>query len=124
MTMQVEFETKECIFHFNRKYVYYFTRQDITPVQQAIQAGHALFGLGTIVDKKIDPDQTYFQWIGVKDGDELLEVIKIHNEDLACFYFQEPDLGNIITAVAFEPVLWNKRDKFMKYSLLNFTDTK
>ena len=102
-----------------RKYLYYFTVQDISPEQQGVQAGHVLFKLGMILgnNKTIDPDHTYFQWIGVKDDSELVEVISNH-QNLDYAIFQESDLGNRITSVAFVPVLWNERDEFVEYELL------
>lgn len=102
----------------HRKYVYYFTSQDgLTPEQQGVQAGHALFVLGTKLGPKFNASQTYFQWIGVKTSDDLKEIIRKHvNHRFVPFY--EPDLGNRLTSVAFYPILWNMREEFLDYPLL------
>lgn len=104
----------------NRKYVYYFTTQDITPEQQGVQAGHALLKLGYVLgrnNKKLNPDKTFFQWIGVANEAELKKVMDTHNQ-LDYVIFRESDLNNQITSIAFHPILWNKRDEFQEYELL------
>lgn len=114
-----------------RQYVYYFTRQDgLTPEQQGVQAGHALFKLGAKLGKQgknFDPSEIYFQWIGVKTSQDLTEV-SLNHLDHRCVEFYEPDLGNSLTSIAFEPILWNERDEFMEYDLLthygNIKETK
>jgi len=105
-------------YKLGRKYVYYFTRQDIPSVHQAVQAGHALFGLAKLDKSKIDPSEVYFQWIGVEDEKKLYDVITTHKKH-QYFAFYEPDLGNTLTSVAFSPILWNKRQEFTDYSLLS-----
>lgn len=104
-----------------RQYVYYFTMQEgLTPEQQGVQAGHALFCLGTKIAKdrqsKIVPERVYFQWVGVKNEDELMSITKKHKHNHVAF--RESDLDNKVTSIAFYPVLWNKRDEFKDYSLL------
>jgi|SRR5665213_155809 len=102
----------------DRKYIYYFTTQEgLTPEQQGVQAGHVLFKLGTKLGKKVDPDHTYFQWIGVKDDTELVGIINKHRL-YPLETFRESDLGNRLTSVAFYPILWNKREDFLDYPLL------
>lgn len=105
-------------YKLGRKYVYYFTAQDMTPEQQGVQAGHALFKLGTKLGKDVNPDSIYFQWVGVKDSQELEEVYRKHYRKYASVVFYEPDLGNRLTAVAYHPILWNKREDFLDYPLL------
>lgn len=106
----------------HRHYVYYFTIQDgLTPEQQGVQAGHALMALGHRLGtqkKNVNPNEIYFQWIGVPNTSDLIKIRQKHSKDLGSVIFQEPDHGNIVTALAFEPVLWNKRRNFMDYKLL------
>lgn len=104
-----------------RKYIYYFTIQDhLTPEQQGVQAGHALFALGTYLgreDRNFNPKNVYFQWIGVKDESNLKAIAAKHaNHRYVAFY--EPDVGNMLTSIAFYPILWNKREDFLDYPLL------
>lgn len=105
----------------HRRYVYYFTAQEgLTPEQQGVQSGHVLFALGAALGKanhNFDPNSVYFQWIGVKDQAELLSIIGKHKK-LNYVTFKEPDLGNVLTSIAFYPILWNERDEFMEYNLL------
>ena len=102
-----------------KKYVYYFTIQEgLTPEQQGVQAGHALFALGvSLRNENIDPQSTYFQWIGVKNTSELLDISAKHPR-IQHVKFSEPDMGNIITSIAFRPVFADKRREFLDYELL------
>jgi len=61
-----------------RQYIYYFTTQEgLTAEQQGVQAGHVLFSLGVSLAKRkldINPNETYFQWIGVKTSKDLHDI--------------------------------------------------
>lgn len=106
-----------------RKYVYYFTVQNgLTPEQQGVQSGHALFVLADKLNKekiKFDAKSTFFQWIGVSTENDLFKIINKHRKHKYCS-FREPDMKNMLTSVAFYPILWNEREEFveMNYKLL------
>lgn len=107
-----------------RKYVYYFTSQEgLTAEQQGVQAGHVLFSLGHSLAKKnvkVNPNETYFQWIGIKTDKELVAIKRdLMKEGKAVHSFYEPDLQNKLTSIALEPILWNKRGKLVEYPLLS-----
>jgi hypothetical protein len=102
-------------------YSYFFTRQDISPEQQLVQTAHVALKLGVnshsksrkdvdfevkvpSVDK-IDPDQTYFTCVGVRNEDALYAVIQILEEfGFEHEVFREPDMNNEITAIAVYPI--------------------
>ena len=104
-----------------RKYVYYFTIQDqLDTVHQGVQAAHAMFALGYELAKlgiDVNPYDTYFQWIGVKNQVELLNIINKH-QNTKHVKFIEPDIGNVLTSAAFFPVYADKRRQFLDYQLL------
>lgn len=127
------FETKEEIAEYKRlcaainhnklgrQYIYYFTTQEgLTAEQQGVQAGHVLFSLAYKLANEnivINPNETYFQWIGVKTDRELREIQKKYAH-LGVQSFYEPDLNNKLTSIALKPILWNKRGDLMEYPLL------
>lgn len=101
-----------------RKYVYIFTAQKgLTAEQQGVQAAHAAFVLGSQIDKKINPSEVYFQWVGVEDDSTLLSITQKHAKHKPVT-FREPDLSNVVTSVAMHPVLWSERAEFKNYQLL------
>ena len=102
----------------DRKYVYYFTIQDIlSPEQQGVQAGHALFALGSRLGKEANAHETYFQWIGVRDSGTLYSIAKKY-EHLDPVKFYEPDVGHKMTSIALPPIPWYKRGDLTEYPLL------
>ena len=105
-----------------KTYVYYFTTQDIPPVSQSIQAGHVLFKLGTSLKKKkrVNPDTTYFQWIGVPNSDTLNEIKNKYSGTWNIVNFKESSLNNKLTAIAFEPMSALKRGDLINYKLLKY----
>ena len=108
-----------------KKYVYFFTRQDIFKEYQLVQTAHAAMKLGYMAasrDIEIDPDNTYFTCIGVRNKDALDAIQKILNV-FAFDYeiFHEPDLNDgEITSVAVYPVDEDKRDVLLAFNLLKF----
>lgn len=105
----------------DRKYIYYFTIQDIlTPEQQGVQAAHALFALGARLGKTgkvANAHETYFQWIGVRDSGTLYSIAKKY-EHLDPEKFYEPDVGHKMTSIALPPIEWYKRGDLTEYALL------
>ena len=92
-------------------YAYFFTRQDISPEQQIVQTAHAAFQLGVhsqrVVDngkpdpdlvpcqinEQIDPTETHFTVIGVRDLGALYAVESILQKfGYRYEKFFEPDL--------------------------------
>lgn len=108
-----------------KQYVYIFTRQDIAKEHQLVQTGHVALKLGYEAAKnniEMDPDNTYFTCIGVRNLEALDAVRKI----LRTFgyryeLFFEPDLKNgEITSIATYSIDEDKRDVLLAFSLLRF----
>lgn len=114
-------------------YAYFFTRQDLSPEQQIVQTAHAAFQLGVnsqrwkskppadqqVMDD-IDPEETRFTVVGVRNGEALQAVEKILAKfDIAYTIFFEPDLNNgEFTSIAVYPIESSKRDILMAFNLL------
>lgn len=112
---------------FNTKdvtYVYFFTRQDISPAQQLVQTAHA----ASVVGKEAipNPHEQHFIVFGVKDlgalkakHNELFTLSKTNGFRL--FTFFEPDMNNEMTSFATSPIRgsfarrkgWFKNDQLL-----------
>lgn len=118
-------------------YAYFFTRQDISPEQQIVQTAHAAFQLGVHsqrvvstkseetlvpcqVNQEIDPTETHFTVIGVRDLGALYAVERIL-EKFGYRYekFFEPDLKDgEFTSIGVYPISEYHRDVLMAFNLL------
>lgn len=126
-------------------YSYFFTRQDISPEQQIVQTAHAAFVLGVnsqrvmidrtaggdgfvphLVNEQVNPAETHFTLIGVRDLAALNGVERIllkfgYNYEV----FYEPDLNDgEITSIAVYPIPDTHRDVLLSYNLLNIKNTR
>lgn len=101
------------------EYLFLFVRQDITPEYQAVQAAHAAYKAGCVYGT--NPDETYFVLIGLADEVELNQVEKLLTTKY-CEYvlFREPDIGNVITAMATKPIKAHRKNFLRKYEKLVF----
>ena len=103
-----------------KRYVYIFTRQDISPEQQIVQSAHVTLKLGASKKFTDNPNETYFTVVGVRNLEALEAVEKI----LSTFNFEyvtflEPDLGlGETTSIATFPIDEDKRDVLMAFNLL------
>ena len=102
-----------------RKYVYFFTRQDISPEQQVVQTAHVALKLGCVFGADIKPDETYFTVVGVRNQEALLAAMRI----LIAFEFPftdfvEPDMGGELTSIATTPIDEDKRGPLLAFNLL------
>lgn len=121
-----------------KHYAYFFTRQDISPEQQIVQTAHAAFQLGVhsqrVIDngkadanfvpcqinENIDPTETYFTVIGIRDLAALNAVERIL-EKFGYRYekFFEPDLKDgEFTSIGVYPISEFHRDVLMAFNLL------
>lgn len=117
-------------------YAYFFTRQDISPEQQIVQTAHAALKLGVNsqrqpdldidggyiphqVNEQVNPDETYFTVVGVRNEDALKACIEIL-ERFGFNYeaFIEPDMDNQITSVAVYPIPENMKGPLQAFNLL------
>jgi hypothetical protein len=108
-----------------KQYVYIFTRQDIAKEYQLVQTGHVALKLGYEAAKnniEMDPNNTYFTCIGVRNAEALVAVQKILQAfKIKYEMFFEPDLHDgEYTALAVYPVDEDKRDILLAFNLLKF----
>lgn len=107
-----------------KRYAYFFTRQDIFREYQLVQTAHVAMKLGYALgsDVTVDPDNTYFTCVGVRNLEALVAVEKILYEfGFKYEFFIEPDLnGGEMTAIAVHPVDEDKRDILLAFNLLKF----
>lgn len=118
-----------------RYYSYFFTRQDISPEQQLVQTAHVALKLGVMAPKSmekdvdfevtvpaiydINPDETYFTCVGVRNEQALYAVIQILEEfGYDHEVFREPDMENQITAIAVYPISELSKGPLEAFNLL------
>lgn len=113
--------------YYQRRYVYIFVRQDISPEYQLVQASHVALKLGFQValdhslPHPVDPSNLYFSVIGAKDLAELGQIQDhLKQRGITHHVFVEPDIGDQITAVASYPVLAKNRGSLLNYKRLKF----
>lgn len=84
-------------------YVYFFTRQDISPEQQLVQTAHAASMSGAT--GKYDPKHQHFIIFGVPDLVALRRrFADLAKEGIKIEAFFEPDIGNEMTSFVTEPI--------------------
>ncbi len=107
-----------------KKYVYIFTRQDISPEYQLVQSAHAAMKVGRnayIADKSFDPDNTYFTVVGVRNQEALFAVGRLLSHyGFRHVEFVEPDIGDQLTSIATYPIPEDRRDVLLAFSWLRF----
>ena len=105
-----------------KRYVYFFTRQDIFKEYQLVQTAHVAMKLGFNLNEQENPDNTYFTCIGVRNMDALYAVEKILQKfNFKYETFVEPDLnGGELTSIAVHPIDEDKRDILLAFNLLKF----
>lgn len=105
-------------------YMYLFTRQDMSGEQQIVQTAHAAFKMGHVIGggrlaKTINPDQTYFTVIGVRNLDALGAVMDILDKfDFLYETFFEADIGGEPTSIALYPISENDKGILLAFNLL------
>lgn len=110
---------------YTRHYVYIFVRQDMSPEYQLVQAAHASAKMGQRLGSNgIDQgkfDELYFSVIGVPDLPALAKALEdFKQRGIKTHTFIEPDVGNVMTAFASEPVWSHDRKGLLAYKRLVF----
>ena len=87
--------------------LYIITREDLDPGYQAVQSGHALIKFAhdyPELESEWFNNSNYLAYLSVKDELELIELLNsADNLRIPASFFQEPDIGNKITAIALAP---------------------
>lgn len=101
------------------EYLFIFVRQDIEPEYQAVQGMHVAYKAGRVFES--NPNETHFVLVGVPDGQALEEADNLlQSKNLATVIFREPDIGNLVTAIASEPMKAHRKNFLKNYKLLVF----
>ena len=109
------------------RYVYFFTRQDISREQQLVQTAHVAYKIGLAqadigtVDGQPNADETYFTVVGVRNLEALngaQNILKKFSRKHVVFY--EPDLNNEMTSIATYPIPEDQRNELLAFNLLRF----
>jgi len=83
--------------------LYVIVRKDLTPSQQAVQAGHALAEYLLKGPWKSNWHNETLVYLGVRNKFELEKLVyKFEMKNVKWVRFNEPDLNNEITAIATE----------------------
>lgn len=125
------FENEEQLEHFkristridfsklNKKYVVIFVAQQmLTPEQQLVQASHAAFKLGNQIEFERESPNFWVIGVPVDTLDELFFYLKDSNQRFV--EFREPDVGNLITAIALHPMRYGNSHRYKTDNLLRF----
>jgi hypothetical protein len=110
---------------YTRYYVYIFVRQDLSPEYQLVQAAHAAARMGQRTGSNgIDQgkfDELYFSVIGVPDLPAMAKALEdFKQRGIKTYPFIEPDIGNVMTAFASDPVWSADRKGLLAYKRLVF----
>ena len=100
-------------------YVYCIVRNDLTPSQKAVQAGHAVYESSRQFPSEEHP---HFVFTVLKNENKLKAWIeKLQAARVSFTIWREPDMDNEITAIATEPIRTDsyKRGIFKKLQLLS-----
>ncbi len=101
-----------------KQYIYFFTRQDISPEQQLVQTAHVALKLGNT--RKADYE-SIFVVVGVRNEQALMAVTHFLQHSAIPFeYFAEPDLNDNVTSIATVPLDENERFPLLMFNLLKF----
>lgn len=83
------------------------TRKDLSLAQQAVQSAHAAIDFIFMHPNKASPwheQSNYLVLLALKNEEQLkLLITKCEQNFINYTIFREPDIGNVITALAIEP---------------------
>lgn len=108
----------------DRYYTYIFVRTDLSQEQQVVQAAHVAMVAGSKLSKKklLPPAHNiHFTVCGVENEKAIFETLKMLGANGFKYdIFREPDIGNQITAIATNPIRWDKRTPLLGIPLLTY----
>lgn len=100
------------------RHMYVLVRKDLPPAVRAVQASHAAVesARAFLPSDEVHP---YFVLCGVEDEKELRKAVgRVIAAGLNVAVWTEPDMGDVWTAAASEPLSGVARDVFRHYKLL------
>lgn len=105
----------------NKKYLYIFTRKDLTPSQIAVQSIHAAFEMGRILNREEEHPSVVL--LRAKNEEELtLHLGYIKAMGFVTVEFIEPHYHNSLTSFAIEPINEEERSVLKRFKLMQNTD--
>ena len=110
--------------HTQVNYIYIFVRTDISFEAQCVQAAHAAIESAR---NFLNPDAIHPHLVicGLKSEKTWQSTIaKLDGNGIKYQVFIEPDLDNIPTAIATEPISGDLRKPFSNYQLLRFGEIR
>jgi hypothetical protein len=97
------------------EYTYIFIREDLTPAQQIIQAGHATYDAGSKWPRDHSP---HFVLFSAKNEEELMKIrFELQSKGIEHTTFYEPDHDTGHTAIATKPISGDDRQHFKRYRM-------
>lgn len=105
-------------YYFDHRHSYVIVRNDLSGPQKAVQSAHASIEMARAYLNKNSEHPSLVLTI-VKNEPKLKEMMKeLFEKDIRFIVFREPDIGNQITAIATEPLNFDKRQKLSRLQLL------
>lgn len=93
--------------------LYIVTREDLPPGSAAVQAMHAAIQFmmdHPLISRAWFEESNYLAFLSIRDEPSLEKLVqKAESRGIIYSIFREPDLGNQITAAAFEPGIMGRR---------------
>lgn len=103
---------------FNHSYMYVLIRKDLSPRQQAVQAGHAAIESARN-HLKSDDEHPSLIYCTIKSEQKLLMCAdELRAQGIDCQIFREPDIGNQATALATRPLRGEERKALSRFQLM------
>ena len=103
---------------FDHAYLYAVTRKDLSPPQQAVQAGHASIESARAFLKP-DDDHPSLILCSMKNEAQLRRAAdELERQGIRLKRFYEPDIGYQLTAFATEPLIGESRKAMRKFQLI------
>ena len=97
-------------------YVYVVTRKDLSFSQQCVQSCHAAINAANKFPSEVHP---HLVLCSVSNENELYRLCnKIQRSEIRFTFFEEPDIGNSLTAIATEPIFGRDRKIFAHLHLM------
>lgn len=107
-----------CKYIFDHSYMYAITRDDLSPAQRAVQAGHAAIEASRAFISK-DDEHPSLILCTLKGEDQLRRAANdLESKGIQLKRWYEPDRNNELTAIASRPIVGDDRKLFKKFQLL------
>ena len=107
-----------CKYIFEHSYMYIIVRDDLSPAQKAVQAGHASIEAARAFISKDDEHPSLILCTAKSEEQLQRAADNLEANGIQLKRFYEPDIGNQMTAFATKPLSGDERKLFKKFQLL------